>query len=127
MSGLFYYNDDMEGLKDMLLAKKGRQRPNKNLHSDIHALADEISVYFGERSRFGMYLGAVKRLGVARTRAIFSEVKQSTAREPRKLFFWKTRAAAKAEGATPKPRPRKTTKPRRKGVQLSLIDAAKAK
>jgi len=114
----------MEGLKNLLRTKSPR-RPNKNLHSDVHALADEISAFFGERNRFGMYLGAVKRLGIARARSIFSEVRQSNARDPLKLFFWKTREATKAAGPAPK-KPRKKPKPR-KAVQLSLIDGGGAK
>ncbi len=89
-----------------IVASRVQPKPNYRLHSEMHALADEISAYFGERSRFAMYLGAIKRVGAARARAIFAEIKQSDARDPRKLFFWKTKAspdsakrpAAKAAG-----------------------------
>lgn len=78
----------MERIKQ-LLASSLRHAPNKRLHSEIHALADEVSAFFGERKLFARYLGAIKRVGAAKARAIFSDVRQSDAREPRKLFFWK--------------------------------------
>lgn len=84
----------MEDIKDLLKSKM-RSEPNKRLHSEIHALTDEISVYFGERNKFAMYLGVIKRVGAAKALAIFSEVKTSGARDPRKLFFWKCRKAPK--------------------------------
>jgi len=80
----------MEGIKNLLHSQL-EKKPNKRMHSEIHALADEISSYFGERQRFAMYLGVIKRVGVSRARAIFSEVKDSDARDPHKLFFWKCR------------------------------------
>jgi hypothetical protein len=79
----------MEGMKEMLAKRIGEVKPNKNLHSELHAVVDEISSYFGERKKFGMYLGTVKRIGVERARRIFAEVKDSGATDPRKLFIWK--------------------------------------
>lgn len=64
---------------------------NKNLHSKIHLLADEISLFFGERKKFGMYLGVIKRTGFDQTCRIFGEIKESKAKDPKKLFMWKTR------------------------------------
>jgi hypothetical protein len=84
----------MEDIKDLLKSKM-QSKPNKRLHSEIHALADEISSYFGERQKFAMYLGVIKRVGAAWALTIFSEVKSSDARDPRKLFFWKCRKSPK--------------------------------
>lgn len=73
---------------------------NKNLHSDIHYVADEISLYFGERKKFGMYLGIIKRIGTDKAWQFFSEIKQNMEEakktgkileNPAKLFVWKTR------------------------------------
>lgn len=64
---------------------------NKNLHSKIHWLADEISVFFNERKKFAMYLGIIKRIGFDKAYQIFQEIKQSKAKEPKKLFMWKIR------------------------------------
>ncbi|MDP3057754.1 MAG: hypothetical protein Q8N37_04560 [bacterium] len=73
---------------------------NKNLHSDIHYVADEISLYFGERKKFGMYLGIIKRIGTDKAWQLFSEIKQNAEEakkagkileSPAKLFIWKTK------------------------------------
>jgi len=64
---------------------------NKNLHSKIHLLADEISLFFGERKKFGMYLGVIKRIGFDQTCRIFGEIKESKAKDPKKLFMWLSR------------------------------------
>ncbi len=82
----------MEGLGD-LIKKNEKRGANRRLHSEAHVLADEISAWFNEHKRFAMYLGVIKRLGVAKTRAIFATVKSDAARieNPRKLFMWLTR------------------------------------
>lgn len=71
-------------LKNRVLKK------NKNIHSDAHYWADVISTAFGEKKKFAMYLGIIKRLGVNEAQRIFSEIKQSDCRNPAKLFLWKT-------------------------------------
>lgn len=110
----------MEGIKKALQARQP-QKPNKRLHSEIHALADEISSYFNERRRFAMYLGAIKRIGVAQARTIFSEVKSGDARDPRKLFFWKTREADNDADGKPAAKPaRKRKRSGKRGQQLTL-------
>lgn len=70
-------------------------QPKKNLHSKIHLLADELSKYFHEPKKFGMYLGVAKRIGFAKALQIFAEVKDSKAREPKKLFMWKVSQLSK--------------------------------
>jgi hypothetical protein len=82
----------MEGLGD-LIKKRSAAAANKRLHSEAHVLADEMSVYFRERKRFAMYLGIIKRLGIAKARSIFAQVKAESAQadSPRKLFMWLTR------------------------------------
>jgi hypothetical protein len=91
--------DDLKGL----LAKRLKQaKPNVKLHSDAHQLADEISAAFGERKRFAMYLGTIKRVGTAEARRIFRELQQEGgARHSGKLFMFLCRKAPKAppEGA----------------------------
>jgi len=115
----------MENLKNTL-RQRLNQKPNPNLHSEIHALTDEVSSYFGERARFAMYLGAIKRIGVPRARAIFAEIKDGNAREPHKLFFWKCREAGKAAGRPPADKPAKKAKPGRRRIQqLPLYKTAK--
>ena len=78
----------MEGIGGVI-RKKAEAKPNVRLHSDAHALADEICAAFNERKAFAMYLGVIKRIGVARARAIFSDVKSdANVRNPRKMFMW---------------------------------------
>lgn len=92
----------MDDIKQLIKSKLSAA-PNKRLHSEIHALADEISTFFGERKKFAMYLGVIKRVGATRALTIFSEVKGGNANDPRKLFFWKCRTAPKATEADAKP------------------------
>lgn len=64
---------------------------NKKIHSEIHYWADVISTAFGERKRFAMYLGVIKRIGVNEAQRIFSEINQSKVTNPGKLFIWKSK------------------------------------
>ncbi|RLC37558.1 hypothetical protein DRH29_01680 [candidate division Kazan bacterium] len=68
------------------------QKRNPHLHSELHALVDEVRVQFGETAKkgvgsFSFYLGFFKRLGVNKVRQILAEVKQSNAEDPKKLFW----------------------------------------
>lgn len=86
----------MEGIGGVI-KKRPVAKENKRLHSEAHVLADEISTHFNERKKFAMYLGVINRLGVARARAIFAEVKSepATIENPRKLFMWLARTPGK--------------------------------
>jgi hypothetical protein len=79
----------MENLKKILLRPK--KDTNKNIHSEAHFLADEISTAFDEKKLFGMYLGIIKRIGVDRAKQIFAELKESNVKSPGKLFVWKSK------------------------------------
>ncbi|PLX26408.1 hypothetical protein C0581_04600 [Candidatus Parcubacteria bacterium] len=79
----------MDGIGDVL-KKAPQKKQNKNIHSDVHYLADTISSTFGEKNRFGMYLGIIKRIGVGRARQVFAEIKDSDIDNPGRLFVWKT-------------------------------------
>jgi hypothetical protein len=81
----------MEGI-GRVIRKKVEKGANHRLHSEAHVLADEMIAYFGEPKKFGMYLGVIKRLGVARARSIFSAMKSDGGdiRNPRKFFMWLT-------------------------------------
>lgn len=83
----------MDNLFDILEKKKDKEekkKPNKNIHSEVHYWADVISTAYGEKNRFGMYLGIIKRIGPKEAARIFSELKQSNCHTPAKLFLWKT-------------------------------------
>lgn len=78
----------MEGIKNIIKKRSGNK--NKNIHSETHYWADVISSEFHERRRFAMYLGIIKKIGIKEAKKIFAEVKQSNAKNPAKLFVWKT-------------------------------------
>jgi len=66
--------------------------PERGMHSEMHALAKDISEEFGEPKKFVMYLGIIKNIGVKKAYAIFSEIKQSPKVEtPGKLFVYKSK------------------------------------
>ena len=77
----------MEGINKIIKARV--KRKNKNIHSEAHYWADPISSALGERKRFAMYLGIIRRIGVKDAQRIFSEIKESNAKSPGKLFVWK--------------------------------------
>jgi len=62
--------------------------PNKNIHSEIHYWTDVISSTFGEKKKFAMYLGIIKRIGVEEAKRIFAEIQDSQPKTPGKLFVW---------------------------------------
>lgn len=96
----------MEGIRGVIKGSKSGQGVDKKLHSEAHVLADELSTYFAERKRFGMYLGIIKRLGIARVRAIFADLKSDTRHvdNPRKMFMWLiSRKSDKKVDDKPKP------------------------
>ncbi len=66
--------------------------PEKGMHSEMHALAKDISEKFGEPKKFIMYLGIIKNIGIKKAYAIFSEIKQSPKVEtPGRLFVYKSK------------------------------------
>ncbi len=65
-------------------------KQNKNIHSELHYWTDIISSAFGEKNKFGMYLGIIKRIGVGRARQIFAEIQESKIKNPGRLFVWKS-------------------------------------
>lgn len=83
----------MDGIKNILT--KNQKAVNKNIHSEAHYWADVISTHFGERKKFAMYLGVIKRIGVKEAQKIFAEIKQSNAQNPGKLFVWRSKTAPK--------------------------------
>lgn len=65
------------------------KKPTKGIHSEMHALAKEISEFCGEPRKFGMYLGVIKNIGLSRAYQVFAELKQAKVIEtPGKLFLY---------------------------------------
>ncbi|HOZ16561.1 MAG TPA: hypothetical protein PLF70_01530 [Candidatus Portnoybacteria bacterium] len=64
-------------------------KPIHGIHSEIHAIAKDISEYCNEPKKFALYLGVIKRIGKNRAYQIFSEMKQLKDIESRaKLFMY---------------------------------------
>jgi hypothetical protein len=64
----------------------------RGMHSEIHALAKDISEYCKEPKKFALYLGIIKRIGKNRAYQIFSEIKQSkTIKSSAKMFMYLSR------------------------------------
>ncbi|KKR49202.1 MAG: hypothetical protein UT86_C0001G0174 [Candidatus Magasanikbacteria bacterium GW2011_GWC2_40_17] len=79
----------MEGIQKIIKQKLSAE--NKQIHSPLQYWADIISQSFGERKKFGMYLGIIKRIGLEEAKKIFAEIKQSNVQNPGKLFLWKSK------------------------------------
>jgi len=78
------------------------QKRNPHLHSELHALVDEVRIQFGETAKkgvgsFSFYLGFFKRLGVGKVRQILAEMKESEMEDEKRLFWYKV----KHEGSSP--------------------------
>jgi len=64
-------------------------KPIRGMHSEIHAIAKDISEYCKEPKKFALYLGVIKRIGKNRAYRIFSEIKHSKDIKSRaKLFMY---------------------------------------
>ena len=79
--------------------------PTKGIHSEIHALAKDISEYCKEPKKFGLYLGLIKRIGKDRAFQIFGEIKQSKNIKSRaKVFMYLSRDIKKNDSTDRKRR-----------------------
>jgi len=70
------------------------KEPVKGIHSELHNFIYETRKEYGETAKkgkgsFGFYLGFIKRLGLQEAYRIRAEVKQSNAKDHKKLFWWK--------------------------------------
>ncbi len=72
----------------------GKKKSSVKLHSEAHLLADEITSSWDEPKKFSMYLGVIKRIGIARARALFSDLNQNpelSVSSKAKIFMWNAR------------------------------------
>jgi len=86
------------GVNQNALSKKFKKpkryvvsKPVRGMHSEMHALAKDISEYCGESKMFSMYLGIIKNTGLRRSYQIFSELKHSDAKTKGRLFVYKSK------------------------------------
>lgn len=71
--------------------RKAIPGPERGIHSEMHALAKEISETFGEPKKFAMYLGVIKNIGLKNAYQIFSKIKHSkNVKTPGKLFIYES-------------------------------------
>jgi hypothetical protein len=80
----------METFGDIIkkrIESKEQHIENKNIHSRLHFVVDEMTTYFGEKKKFGVYLGLVKRVGIQNAYDIYSRFKENGDRRAA-LFFW---------------------------------------
>lgn len=65
------------------------KKPEKGIHTEMHALAKEISEFCGEPKKFAMYLGVIKNIGLPRAYKTFAELRQAKEiKTPGKLFLY---------------------------------------
>ncbi|PIZ94864.1 MAG: hypothetical protein COX81_02410 [Candidatus Magasanikbacteria bacterium CG_4_10_14_0_2_um_filter_37_12] len=81
----------MDDISQILKKAQPKKETNKKIHSELHYWTDIISSAFGEKKKFGMYLGIIKRIGITRARQIFAEIQDSGCESPGKLFVWKSK------------------------------------
>jgi hypothetical protein len=90
----------MDSLKDTLAGRARKKAvPAGKIHSEAHALADEISTAFQERKRFAMYLGVITRVGVPEARRIFAQLQQEGKGHLGKIFMYLCSKKAKEKKA----------------------------
>lgn len=93
------------------------KKPEKGIHTEMHALAKEISEFCGEPKKFAMYLGIIKNIGLSRAYRIFAELRQAKEVEtPGKLFLYLSSYRPVQAGKKPGQKPvkkKKRTKKRR--------------
>jgi len=88
--------DDLKSTLASLAAKKLKNPGNPHLHSELHALVEEVRSRFGETAKvgpgsFGFYLGFFKRLGVDQVRRLLKEIDEGSPTDPKRLFWWKVK------------------------------------
>ncbi len=73
---------------------KTPRNPHYTMHTELHALAKDMSEYCEEPTKFAMYLGALKRIGLSRGYELFSMMKDpaTKAKQPGRWFMAMTRA-----------------------------------
>lgn len=67
-----------------------KQKPDKNIHTDLHFITKEVWEYCNKDKPFAFYLGIIKRIGTDRARYILGNMKDrpTPAETPGKMFVW---------------------------------------
>ena len=86
-------------LKESLGTAAGRvdaaKKARRTMHSEMHALAKDVSEYCGEPRLFAQYLGRIKSVGLGTAYHAFSDLKDGRRRrsvkEPGRWWMWRTK------------------------------------
>ena len=86
------YQSDQELIDSVIPRKEDKEIESRQIHSEEHLLAKEISEYCGEPKKFAMYLGVITRIGKSSAYKIFGEMKHDTfkPRNPGRWFMYKS-------------------------------------
>lgn len=68
-------NNKVVGRKKVSIKEYKIPAPKKNIHSELHAIVDELYQYFGVKGQFGVLLGVIKKIGKQKAFEILSELK----------------------------------------------------
>jgi phage host-nuclease inhibitor protein Gam len=75
------------------------KKSHRTIHSEIHALAKDISEYCAEPRGFALYLGRIKTVGLPVAYQAFSElrerVRQRAIKYPSRWWMWRTKHLTK--------------------------------
>ncbi len=76
-------------------------KARRTMHSEMHALAKDISEFCGEPERFAQYLGRIKAVGLPVAYRAFSDLKDGVNRrsvkEAAKWWMWRTKDLQKGK------------------------------
>jgi hypothetical protein len=71
------------------------RKARRTMHSEMHALAKDISEYCGEPRLFAQYLGRIKAVGLGTAYRAFSDLKDGvrrrTVKERGRWWMWRTK------------------------------------
>ena len=62
---------------------------NPRIHSELHEFIDETRKEWNDLANFGYWLGRTKDIPMSTLYQIRASIRESNAKTPAKLFFWK--------------------------------------
>lgn len=75
---------------------RNRKAP-RGIHSPLHEFIDETRNEWNDKFSFGVWLGLVKNVPLSILYMIRGDIRDSNAKSPAKLFFWKVREWKRAK------------------------------
>lgn len=83
----------MQSLMDLLKAAPKGPEKKTRIYTQAQALAEEISKYFNEPKKFGMYIGIIHRVGIPLATRVYADLKEQGKKDGR-LFVHMTKTSA---------------------------------